>query len=140
MVIWIYHCGDILYDQTFNLSFHQNLESIQYTACLAITGAIRGNSREKIYQELDLQSLTSRRWYRKRAMFSKTYKATNPFHIFKLIPEKTSSYAPRNVDGIPLIKIKHTFFKNTFFPSAIVKELNSNFGSHIRLKIRFEFL
>ena len=26
-----------------------------------------------------------------------------------------------NVDGNPLIKIKHNFFKNTFFPSAILE-------------------
>ena len=53
--------GDILYYQAFNLSFQQKLESIQYRACLAITGAIRGISREKIYQELGLESLQSRR-------------------------------------------------------------------------------
>ena len=32
--------GDILYDQAFNMFFHQKLESIRYNACLAITGAI----------------------------------------------------------------------------------------------------
>ena len=42
--------GDILNDQTFNNSFHERLESIQYNAALAIKGAIRGSSREKIYQ------------------------------------------------------------------------------------------
>ena len=62
--------GDILCDQTFNNSFHENLESIQYTA-LAITGAIRGNSREKLYQELGFESLQQRRWYRKLCLFFK---------------------------------------------------------------------
>ena len=33
----------------------------------------------------------------------------------------TFSYAMRNVDCIPLIKIKHNFFKNTFLPSAIIE-------------------
>ena len=42
--------GDVLYDQAFNNSFHIKMESIQYDACLAITGAIRGTSIEKIYQ------------------------------------------------------------------------------------------
>ena len=27
----------------------------------------------------------------------------------------------RNVDCIPLIEIKHNFFKNTFFPSIIIE-------------------
>ena len=34
--------GDMIYDQTYNASFHRKLESIQYFACLAITGTIRG--------------------------------------------------------------------------------------------------
>ena len=53
--------GDIIYDQAYNLSFHQKLESIQYNASLALTGAIRGSSREKLYQELGLESLQLRR-------------------------------------------------------------------------------
>ena len=32
--------GDTLFDQTYNSSFHQKLESIQYNASLALTGAI----------------------------------------------------------------------------------------------------
>ena len=39
---------DILYDQVYNISFHQKLEFIQYNACLAITGVTRGGtSKEK---------------------------------------------------------------------------------------------
>ena len=40
--------GDIIYDEAFNNSFHQKTESLKYNAALAITGAIRGTSREKI--------------------------------------------------------------------------------------------
>ena len=92
--------SDILYDQAFNLSFQHKLESIQYRACLAITGAIRGTSKEKIYQELGLESLQSRRWYRNLAVFYKIYKNKSLFYLFNLIPEKTS-YATRNVNCIP---------------------------------------
>ena len=52
--------GDVLYDQAFNASFHEKLESIQYNACFALTGAIRGTSKEKMYQELGLESLQIR--------------------------------------------------------------------------------
>ena len=31
--------GDIIYDQAYKVSFHQKIESIQYNAALAITGA-----------------------------------------------------------------------------------------------------
>ena len=56
-----------------NISFHHKLESIQYNACLAITGAIRGTSKEKLYQELGLESLQLRRWYRELGMFYRIY-------------------------------------------------------------------
>ena len=52
--------GDILYDKAYNSSFHQNLEKIQYSSALAIAGAIRGTSKEKLYQELGLESLEKR--------------------------------------------------------------------------------
>ena len=57
--------GDVIYDQQYNNSFHQKLESIQFTAALAITGAIRRSSREKLYQGLGLESLKQRRLFRK---------------------------------------------------------------------------
>ena len=41
--------GDIVYDQAFNKSFRDNLESIQYNASLTITVAIRSTLKEKLY-------------------------------------------------------------------------------------------
>ena len=52
---------DVLYDQAFNSSFKEKLESIQNNVCMALTGAISGTSKEKIYQELGLESLRDRR-------------------------------------------------------------------------------
>ena len=43
---------DVIYDEDYKERFHQKLESIQYSACLALSGAIRGSSTEKLYQEL----------------------------------------------------------------------------------------
>ena len=51
-------CNDIIYDQPQNESFYEKLESVQYKPALAITGAIQGTSRDKIYQELGLESLS----------------------------------------------------------------------------------
>ena len=113
--------GDVLYDQAFNNSFDAKIESIQYNACLAITGAIRGMSREKIYQELRLESLQLRRWYRKLCLFYKVFKNEHPKYLFNLIPVRSTPYTTRTVGNIPLIKTKHNFFKNYFFPSAIIE-------------------
>ena len=49
----------------------QKLESVQYSAALAITGAFRGASREKIYCELGWESLYPRRWSRRLVMLYK---------------------------------------------------------------------
>ena len=56
--------GDIIYDQPQNESFSNEIESVQYKAALAISGAIQGTSYDKLNQELVLESLKSRRWYK----------------------------------------------------------------------------
>ena len=48
--------GDVIYDHAFIKSFQSKLESAQCNATLAITGAIIGSSRERLYQELGLDS------------------------------------------------------------------------------------
>ena len=56
---------DVIFEKAYDNSFQQRLESLQYKASLAITGAIKDSSAEKFYQELGLESLQNRRWYRK---------------------------------------------------------------------------
>ena len=63
--------SEVIYDRAFNESFHQRLESIQYNAAIAITGTIRGTSLEKVFQELGLETLKSRRWSGKLYLFYK---------------------------------------------------------------------
>ena len=58
-----FNYGDILFDQALNASSHEKIGSIQYNACLALTGTIRGTSKEKLYQGLGLESLQLSRWY-----------------------------------------------------------------------------
>ena len=70
--------SDVIYDQAYNSSFHEKLWPVQYNSCLAITGAIRGTSSEKLYQELGLESLKSRRWLRKLCHF---YKMLNFYKV-----------------------------------------------------------
>ena len=47
-------------NRTMNL-FREKLESVQDNAVLAITDVMQGSSRDKIYWELGLESLKSRR-------------------------------------------------------------------------------
>ena len=113
--------GDVVFDQAFNESFHKRIESLQYSAALAITGAIRGSSREKIYQELGIESLRTRRWFRKLALFYKINRTKHPPYLYDLIPKRECIYETRQINNIPLINVRHNYFKNSFFPSSIIE-------------------
>ena len=78
--------GDIIYNQAYNISFHQKLESIQHNSALTIKGAIRGTSTEKLYNKLGLEILEKRRWYKKLCCFYKVYKSHSPKYLFNIIP------------------------------------------------------
>ena len=68
----IYHVPPV--DNPYSHEHRQNLlmnrlELMQYNAALAITGAWRGTSREKIYKKLGWESLCDRMWYRRLILF-----------------------------------------------------------------------
>ena len=84
--------GEILQDQTFNNFFHKRLESIQYNVALPITDAIRGTPREKLYQELGLESLQQLQWDRKFAFLFKIIKNQSPKYRFELISTAMQVY------------------------------------------------
>ena len=50
-------------------TFRIKWKKVQYSACLAITGGIKGTSRELYYNELGLYSLVKRRWHNKLVFF-----------------------------------------------------------------------
>ena len=106
--------GDIIFDRAFNKSFHDKLESIQYNALLAITGAIRGISKEKLYQELRFDSLQQRRWFHKLCTFYRICKSQSPSYLYNLIPLQTSSRITRSSNNIPCFHLNITFSKIYF--------------------------
>ena len=76
---------DVIYGQRNNDSFSDKIEKLQYKACLAITGAIQGTSRECLYNELGLESLSSRRWCRKLCAIYKLLLTQCPKYLFNII-------------------------------------------------------
>ena len=112
--------GDVIYDKPNNVRFSDKIESLQYNAALAITGAIRGTSREKLYHELGLESLNSRRWFRRLSFFFKIWFNQAPEYLFHSIPLKNPYYSTRNsTTVIPQFFCRTDVFKNSFFPSTI---------------------
>ena len=79
----IFHSPAIsnLFDSSINLSnVMQRLESPQYQAAPAITGAWNGTSQNKIDDELGWETLSDRRWARRL------------LHIFKIINNNSPDY------------------------------------------------
>ena len=52
--------GDVVYDQPSNNPFSNKLKFVQCNAALAVTGAIKSTSPEKLYLELGLEYLRQR--------------------------------------------------------------------------------
>ena len=101
-----------------NAPFQQK-EGIQYSAAPAIIGAICGTSEEKLFEELVLESLQHKRWYRKLCCFYKILKDQYPKYLFNIIPKLNTPYSTRTANSIPYFKVKHSFSKNNFCPSVI---------------------
>ena len=110
--------GDIIYDQPQNESFREKIESVQYRAALAITGAIQGTSRDKLYHELGLESLKSRRWYKRLSCMFKIMKREAPNYLINLIPRCEQTIRTRN-NHIPNYHCRTDCFKYSFFPSTL---------------------
>ena len=114
--------GDVLYDQAFNTAFldrHVGVHSVQ--CIISYKGAIRGISREKLYQELGLESLQLRGWCRKLCLFYNTLTNQHHQYLINLIPARHSLYNTRNVSNLPFYNTKQNIFKNSSFPSTIIK-------------------
>ena len=90
---------------------------------------MRGISREKLYQELGLESFCRRRWYRKLSYFFKILKV-NLRSISSEYFLASAKHITRTNDKIPLFNNKHSFFVNSFFPSTVIE------WNNLDLKIR----
>ena len=99
----------------FSFKAQTKLESYQYKAALATTGGIKGSSTQKLYQKLGIEHLRSRQL----CILYKIIKSKSRPYLFNLIPSSSRLYTTRNSDNITLFKVRHNFFKNSFFPSVI---------------------
>ena len=130
---------DIIYEKAHNSSFYQKIESAQYNACLVITSAIKGTSKEKLYDKLGLESLQLRHWFGKLCYFYKFYKNESPRYLSKLVPLWQSLKPLEILKTHPFSKENITFSKIIFFLSAVIEWNNLghniwNVGSFIAFK------
>ena len=86
------------------------IESVQYNAALAITGAIKGTSQQKIYNELGFESLRFRRWFRRLFAFYKI-KTQLPSYLYDLIPKSNHNYNTRKIGHLDPYYCRTDVFK-----------------------------
>ena len=77
--------------------------------------------KTNFFEELGLQSLQHRRWYRKQCCFYKILKDQSPRYLFIIIPKLTRPYL-QGTQIIFLILKLNSFFKNSVF--SIIIEWN----------------
>ena len=110
--------ADIIYDKPCNGTFKGKLEAVKYNACLTITGAIQGTSRERLYREVGLETLDDRRWSRKLFFFHKIIKGFFPSYLQKnLIFRNVQHYQTisKSTKIIERIRARTKSFSEFFF-------------------------
>ena len=64
--------------------FQTKLRSVLYNA---VTGAIKGSSRDKLYQESSLEYLQQRKWMRQLCLPYKFLSTGQPSYVHNLLPQ-----------------------------------------------------
>ena len=94
-------------------------ESAQYNSALAITRTIRGTSNEKLCQELELEIMKERRWFRRLCCFYKILNNQAPIYLYSLLSPPNRHYITCNYSKIRQIFCRAETFSNSFLPQTI---------------------
>ena len=122
------------------------LEKLQLSALRVITGAIKGTSHHKIYEESHFITTIESRHRRHLLLFYKIYHGHSPSTISSLLPHHTrqqSDYNLRNKNQLALHRARTEMLRNSFIPSMTktwndledsIKYIGSihDFKSHLR--------
>ena len=122
--------GDVIYHippkkcdliNSFILNHHMEiLESLQYSAARAITGAWKGTSKTKLFEELGWETLDKRRWSRRLILFYKIINNITPAYTRAPIPylqKPFYSFQVRAVIG--QICARTDKYKSSFYPNCL---------------------
>ena len=113
---------DIIYhkvDSELSLDFTKKLEATQYSAALAVSGAWRGTSKSKLYEELGWENLYHRRWYRRLTHFFKLRQSGSPLYLYNLIPpQREVNYNLRRIHVFDQRVERTNRYANTYFQNC----------------------
>ena len=139
------------YDIIYHIPFHQNqaplgitlhslmekVERIQNQAALAVSGAWRGSSRSKLYEELGWETLSD--MCRRILHIHKIFNHKTPSYLNDKLPPKCSALFSGNTRNTFREMIcKSNRYMNSFFPDAIASW--NNFIKHFDDVLSFDIL
>ena len=113
--------GDVIFHNS-RLYLMALLEQVQYKASLVITGCWQGTSRSKLYDELGLETLSDRRWFRRLSYFYKitNYLTLSPSHSH--VPHSRNiQYNLRTRREFQNMSKRTARYSNSFYPHCITE-------------------
>ena len=97
------------------------LESIQYQAGLAVTGAWKGSSTQKIYDELGWESLHHRRYFRRITQFFKIMNDLTPQYLVDPVPmPRRHLFGRHPSNDLYEFSCRNQRFQNSFYPDSVI--------------------
>ena len=97
------------------------LESIQYQAGLAVTGAWKGSNTQKIYDELGWESLHHRRYFRRITQFFKIMNDLTPQYLVDPVPmPRRHLFGRHPSNDLYEFSCRNQRFQNSFYPDSVV--------------------
>ena len=109
----------------------RTLESVQYQAALAVTGAWKGSNTQKIYEELGWESLHHRRWFRRITQFYKIINGLTPQYLFDPIPmPRRHLFGRYATNALYEFSWRNLRFLRSFYPDSVI--IWNNLGPEIR--------
>ena len=109
----------------------RTLESIQYQAALAATGAWKGTSTQKLYEELGWESLHDRRWFRRATQLYKILNGLTPKYLLDPIPKpRRHLFGRYPTNDLYEFSWRNHRFLRSFYPDSV--RIWNNLGPEIR--------
>ena len=97
----------------------EEIERIQYQAALAITGAWKGSSRVKLYEELGWESLSERRRSRRILQIHKIEHNITPYYLKDKLPSHRRTQEGNLLNSFYDYQRRTERFMMSFFPDAV---------------------
>ena len=114
--------------------------TFQFSAALAVTGAWRGTSRQRLYEELGLETFYHRGWYRILCHFFSLNRSKLPEYIFiEILQERQLPYNLKNPSAYEqprakTVRYSSTYLHNTLFEWNLLEKEIQHCTSIARLK------